>query len=66
MYLRVNPATADRLVQFALVPMLLGIAFWLGGLKISAMMLGGGTDFLGDDLLEFPHATRGQDQRPDP
>lgn len=41
MYLRVNPATADRLVHFAAVPMLLGIAFWLGGLKIAAMMLGG-------------------------
>jgi hypothetical protein len=37
----VNPATADRLVQFAAVPMLLGIACWLGGLKISAMMLVG-------------------------
>lgn len=41
MDLRITPATADRLVQFAVVPMLLGIACWLGDLRISAMMLGG-------------------------
>jgi len=41
LYLRVNPATADRLVQFAAVPMLLGIACWLAALPISAMMLVG-------------------------